>query len=71
MYSGKIIEVAESEELYENPLHPYTKSLLDAVPIPDPGVEAKKIREHDIKTETYHFEKNRLEEVRPEHWMLV
>ncbi|MEK4298738.1 ABC transporter ATP-binding protein [Oceanobacillus sp. FSL W8-0428] len=71
MYSGKIIEVAESEELYENPLHPYTKSLLDAVPIPDPGIEAKKIREHNIKTETYHFEKNWLEEVRPEHWMLV
>ncbi|MFD1415807.1 ABC transporter ATP-binding protein [Oceanobacillus jeddahense] len=71
MYSGKIIEVAESEELYENPLHPYTRSLLDAVPIPDPSIEAEKIREHNIKTENYHFEKNRLEEVSPEHWMLV
>ncbi len=46
MYLGKIAEVADRRELYENPLHPYTKALLSAVPIPDPGVEAK--REHVI-----------------------
>jgi oligopeptide transport system ATP-binding protein len=36
MYLGRLIELTESEKLYEKPLHPYTKALLDAVPIPDP-----------------------------------
>src|ERR1700722_1777946 len=41
MYLGRIVEICETQELFENPLHPYTKALLDAVPIPDPT----KIRE--------------------------
>lgn len=44
MYLGKIVEMAESEELYANPIHPYTKTLLSAIPIPDPEVEANKKR---------------------------
>jgi peptide/nickel transport system ATP-binding protein len=42
MYLGSIVEVSPADELYDNPLHPYTISLLSAVPIPDPEVESKR-----------------------------
>ncbi len=44
MYLGKIMELTTQEELYENPLHPYTQALLSAIPIPDPVVEEKRKR---------------------------
>lgn len=43
MYLGRLIELADSEELYENPKHPYTKALLSAVPIPDPDIKRETI----------------------------
>jgi oligopeptide transport system ATP-binding protein len=45
MYLGHIVELAECDELYDNPIHPYTRALLAAVPIPDPSVEAKRAHE--------------------------
>ena len=45
MYLGSIVELATSDELYANTLHPYSKALLSAVPIPDPKLEAQKKRQ--------------------------
>jgi len=42
MYLGRVMEIADRDTLYAEPLHPYTRALLDAVPIPDPELEAKR-----------------------------
>ena len=44
MYLGHIVEVADRNEIYVNPIHPYTKALLSAVPIPDPVIDAQRER---------------------------
>jgi oligopeptide/dipeptide ABC transporter ATP-binding protein len=45
MYLGHMVELADCDELYDNPLHPYTRALLAAVPIPDPTLEAERVHE--------------------------
>ncbi|SMF89876.1 peptide/nickel transport system ATP-binding protein [Paenibacillus uliginis N3/975] len=72
MYMGKIVELAESEELYSNPQHDYTKSLLSAIPIPDPKVESKKKRvlmEERTGADQYNLEHSELVEVSKGHWV--
>jgi ABC-type oligopeptide transport system ATPase subunit len=69
MYRGKIVEIAETNELYSNLLHPYTKVLLSAVPIPDPDIEANRGRIiMDLEFE-YGEKDSRMVEVRPGHFL--
>ncbi|MCB0209611.1 MAG: ABC transporter ATP-binding protein [Anaerolineae bacterium] len=69
MYRGKIVELAETNELYEKPLHPYTKVLLSAVPIPDPDVE--KTRERLIMEPSFDYTEkdSTMTEVSPGHFV--
>lgn len=71
MYFGKLVELADSEELYKNPLHPYTKSLLSAVPIPDPETERTRKRVvYDPRQHQYgENEEVKLREVSPGHFV--
>ncbi|CAH1219052.1 Glutathione import ATP-binding protein GsiA [Paenibacillus allorhizoplanae] len=74
MYKGKIVELAESEELYANPMHAYTKSLLAAIPVPDPAVESRKAFVPLIDStiqDPYGLERSRFIEVTPGHWLAV
>ncbi|WP_342506642.1 ABC transporter ATP-binding protein [Sporosarcina sp. FSL K6-2383] len=74
MYAGKIVELAESEELYNNPQHPYTKSLLAAIPIPDPRIESKKKRvlmEEQTTEDRYQLGNSEFVEVSKGHWVAV
>ena len=71
MYFGKMVELATSDELFAHPLHPYTKSLLSAIPLPDPRSEKNRTRitynaiaEHD-----YSVDKPSLREVAPGHFV--
>jgi oligopeptide transport system ATP-binding protein len=51
MYLGKIVEMASSEEIFRNPLHPYTRALLSAIPVPDPDARRERLPiEGDIPT---------------------
>ncbi|EOT25589.1 oligopeptide transport ATP-binding protein AmiF [Enterococcus saccharolyticus subsp. saccharolyticus ATCC 43076] len=68
--AGRILELAETEELFRNPLHPYTKALLSAVPIPDPILARKKqLVVYNPEMHDYSTDKPRFEEVKPGHYV--
>ena len=70
IYRGNIVEVAETEELFLNPIHPYTKSLLSAVPIPDPILERqKKLVVYNPDDHDYSEDKPSMVEIRPGHFV--
>jgi len=76
IHKGKIVELAESEKLFANPLHPYTKSLLSAIPTPNPRIEKnKKIIIYDPSSHncSHNYENNPPEwvEIEPEHFVLA
>ena len=70
IHKGRIVELAEAEELFLHPLHPYTKALLSAVPIPDPEMEKKKqLVVYDPSVHDYSTDKPVWEEILPGHFI--
>ena len=73
MYNGKVVEMASSEELFKNPLHPYTVSLLSAIPQPDPDYEKNRKRIHYNPRVHQYSPTNlpKLREVSKDHFVLL
>lgn len=71
MYFGKLVELATSDELFAHPLHPYTKSLLSAIPLPDPAYEKlrKRIVYNPLAEHDYGTDKPVMREVSPGHFV--
>ncbi len=72
MYFGKMVELATSDELFAHPLHPYTKSLLSAIPLPDPEYEKvrKRFVYNPLAEHDYSEEQPTLKEITPGHFVL-
>ena len=72
IYKGKIVELAESEKLFQHPLHPYTRGLLSAIPKPDPRAEKNKVLEiYDPSCHDYANDPPKWVEIEPEHFILA
>lgn len=71
IHKGEIVELAETEELFAHPLHPYTRSLLSAIPSPDPKVERqKKVLVYDASAHDYSVNKPEWAEISEGHFVL-
>jgi len=72
MYHGRIVEMADTETLYRHPMHPYTKSLLSAIPLPSPRLARnKQILPYEFYCESSQSNDCPLEEITPGHWVAV
>jgi oligopeptide transport system ATP-binding protein len=72
IHKGKIVELAETEKLFEHPLHPYTRALLSAIPLPDPRAERERIVEvYDPSMHDYTKEPPDWMEIEPGHFILA
>ncbi len=71
MYFGKMVELADSDELFKNPMHPYTRSLLSAIPLPDPVYEKQRTRitYNPIAEHDYSVSKPSFREITPGHFV--
>ena len=71
MYYGNMVELATSDELFAHPMHPYTRSLLSAIPLPDPITERnrKRISYNPLAEHDYTVDKPSLREILPGHWV--
>lgn len=71
MYYGKMVELADSDELFAHPLHPYTRSLLSAIPLPDPIYERqrRRITYNPLAEHDYSVDQPSFREVRPGHFV--
>ena len=72
MYFGKMVELADSDELFAHPMHPYTRSLLSAIPLPDPNYEKRRKRITYVPSLTHDYSKEgpTFKEVAPNHFVL-
>lgn len=71
IHKGRIVELAETEELFRNPLHPYTRALLSAIPVPDPRIEKnKKVLVYDPTCHDYSKDKPKWTEITKGHFVL-
>ena len=70
IYKGDIVEIADAEELFDFPMHPYTRSLISAVPIPDPQLEKNKVLQvYDPSVHDYSEDKPQLVDIGHNHWV--
>ena len=71
MYFGDMVELASSDEIFAHPLHPYTKSLLSAIPLPDPEYEKKRVRitYNPIAEHDYSVNRPSFREIAPDHFV--
>ena len=72
IHLGRIVELSSTEKLFAHPLHPYTRALLSAIPLPDPAAEKRKVLEvYDPSCHHYESDPPTWTEIEPGHFVLA